>query len=201
MSIFGLRAFIQSKKNTMHLAEIANKVRTIHTSYSEPTPDIGENGDLFFVIESPDYSFYDEGQDADDWVVGYSNGNGSQSKEADHLYLAIDNNASNAADRTYVTDAKIDCTLLNVIYIDYEVTDAHDNFNARFAISEGKNTNSGSANVTKYRDASGNRSRRTTSIDVSAVTGEYYLRVAARDAGTFENRPGKLKVYKVWGEE
>lgn len=147
------------------------------------------NNDDFVATISGSHYYYDEGEYEDDWVVGYSTGAGSQSKESDHLYLLADYVAS-SAERTYVLDSAVNLTNVDTLYVDWENIDGDYVY---LVVSTDKTSH---YNVYDYRygHTVGGFSRETNSLDVSGASGNYYIRVHAR--GTFND--AELLVYGVY---
>lgn len=185
------------------LAEMSQEItnhKNIYISETEPSIGDGENGDVWFVVEPIYEKYYTEGVEDVDWVVGYSIGNGAQSKEAGYLHLELSDNATGSGNRTYVTDTLIDLSLIKTLKFELEITDASDDFGARYGVSESKTSGNNSSYYVVYDTKSGDRARSIYSLDVTAITGSYYIRIAVMDTSTSEDRSGKVNVYKVWGE-
>jgi hypothetical protein len=76
-------------------------------------------GDALTITE--EHYLYIEGVGQDDWVEGYSAGAGTQSKEADHLYLAAADGF--VTERTYVKDDVFDLSSYSKIKVDWDYGD------------------------------------------------------------------------------
>lgn len=136
------------------------------------------------------------------WVGGYTLGNGSISKEADHLKLAVTGNVSGGSERAYVTEIKVDVTDISLLKIDWgcSYTGIYpSSVYSVMAVASNKtaNHNNGySGRVLVYEPFA----RKIDSINVSALSGTYYIRVHSVWAGG-DATDQILKVYKIWGEE
>ena len=121
------------------------------------------------------------------WVVGYSQGTGSQSKEDDHLYLTT---STGAPRRTYVTNNKIDLSDIKTLFIDWL---AETNGNSLLCILNNKTDNYGSAVAQIIKTTA--FTRRIDMLDISSLNGEYYVAVFS-NAETINT----TKAYRIWGE-
>jgi hypothetical protein len=129
------------------------------------------------------------------YVVGYSAGTGTQSKQATYLYL--DQTAGTLGEKTYVTNNLINFTGVKTIYVEWEnIGDNDDSVNSVLAVSTNKT--GGTAVFDGKFTNQYNFARRIDSLDVSNLNGDYYIRVHARTGASA--RTSKLKVYKIWGE-
>lgn len=141
-------------------------------------------------------NYYNEGLEYADWVPGYSIAvGGSLSKEIDHLYLYA-SNAAARVERTWVTDNAINLT--NVGTLEIEWANEGVSFSAnitRFIVSVDK---MGDYEVlTKSINKTGPFARTTDTLDVSDLTGNYYLRIHARDNSAAYARTSLVRAYKV----
>ena len=121
------------------------------------------------------------------WVHGYTrNANYSQSKESDHLYAKVSssvnwdaNNVSGTEGvRTWVTDELIDLTEFNQIKIQWaNIGVDHSSVFSTFAVSPNK-----TGNYTDYTERVWLQYAfdREDVIDISSLSGGYYVRVHAR---------------------
>jgi hypothetical protein len=129
------------------------------------------------------------------YVVGYSAGTGTQSKQATYLYL--DQTAGTLGEKTYVTNNLINFTGVKTIYVDWE--NIGDNDSSVFSSLNVSTEKASSWTVFNYRTIEQyNFSRKISSLDVSSINGSFYVRVHARTGASV--RTSKLKVYKIWGE-
>jgi hypothetical protein len=145
--------------------------------------------------------YYDEGEEfvsvTGGWVAGASQSTGSQAKNADNLYLTA-GNASAIAYRTYVTDNEIDLTNINSLKIEWANTGASSTANqSRFYVHTNKNDIEHTVRLQKTNTFG----RITDTIDVSSLSGNYYVKVSAIDAPTNALATSTISVYKIWGEE
>ncbi len=142
---------------------------------------------------------YNEGIYEDKWVEGYSTGTGSQSKEEDsHLYLYAKRESADA-ERTYVTDKRVDLTDWDDLKIEWENTASESDANFSYlAVSTNKSGDSGIAD--ERINTNSNFTKTTDTMNVSGLSGSYYIRVHAT-ALTLSDIESELKVYKVWLEE
>lgn len=119
---------------------------------------------------------YDEGTHEDEWVAGYSNDGGSQSKESDHLLMEVDRNNSNPV-RTWVTDSPIDLTNVDDVIFEWQGLSSSGGATAvhRVAASTSKGGQLAVFDAEFTRNAT-SFSRTTDTLDVSGLSGSYYIR-------------------------
>ena len=145
------------------------------------------------VVATLNYTqyYYNEGVLEDDWTIGYVSGAGSQSKMADHLYLVT--GVVNGDERTYVTDAVVNLTDVNTLYIDWESLTMGRNY---LVVSTNKMADYNTFNYRlSHTDAIFGRT--VESLDVSAASGNYYIRVHTRYSLATAQK-GELSVYRVY---
>ena len=141
-------------------------------------------------------ALYNYGVELVAWVVGASSFTGSQSKEADHLYLTCREPAGeDHAYRTYVTDEPVGLTSYSALHVEWEAPTGGSP-NAWLVASTVKLGSPWTydAQVTK---AGTGWAKRTDSVDISALSGDYYVRVHLVNS---DSAWAYLKVYKVWLE-
>ncbi len=123
------------------------------------------------------------------WVVGYSDREGQQSKNG---VLELRTNQYNAV-RTYITDKPIDVSKMNHLAFDWE-NKGSAYPQVRFSLKENKNDDNNTfvANVS----ISDVWERHIKLLDVSALSGSYYVACQTRSTGSGSTI---LKVYRIWG--
>ena len=144
-------------------------------------------------------AYYDEGKEGVDWVVGYlqSAASTDYSKQDDHLYL---NAFGYPAVTTYVTDVKVDLTDVETIEVDWSKSgNTSTESRAYFTVSENKGTSYEDSVATLVYTS--NFARRINVLNVSALSGDYYLRVHAVDTRTTGLRQSTVRCYGVSGKD
>lgn len=139
-------------------------------------------------------SYYDSSLELVSFVEGNGFGGGSVSKQADHLNI----NAIYTADvsaKSYVTDVVVDLTHIKTLLIDWENI-GNDTSNTAYLVASTDKIN-GYGIYTSRLMAYDAFARRVDSLDVSALTGLYYLRIHARSATTGKNT--NINVYSLRG--
>jgi hypothetical protein len=143
--------------------------------------------------------YYNEGTENVSWIEGYSEGIGSQSKNSDHFYLMV---SDTDAQRTYVTENKIDLTNINTLYIDWESPTSENIWDyCFFGITDSQMSDRTTwvKNISRRNgDDEAPFSRTTDSLDVSGYSGSYYIKIQVRAGGSLDL---ELKSYQVYGEE
>ena len=143
--------------------------------------------------------FYIEGDERIDstggWEVGNSSGTGAQSKNSDHLYLQCYEESATAL-RTYVTNIPISLTRYKKIKVLWSNSGHNHDSNCSVLAIGGTKTET-TANAVKTKTFS----NAVTELDVSTLTGDYYIKVVAQDGTSMGYAAvSELRVYKVWGE-
>jgi hypothetical protein len=143
-----------------------------------------------------DYLYYNSGDEGVSWVAGYSTGGGSQSKEATNLYLNTLDLVNTGGIRTYVSDTQVDLTDIAKLKADFAVIMGPEiNFGS---VKWGAATNKLDDGFVISRSRSSNLGRTTWEIDVSALTGNHYVKLMC-GAAAAANISGRF--YRVWGED
>jgi len=160
-------------------------------------------GVLFGAIADdsiPEY-FYDHGVENVYWDTGYSTdgnaGGGEQGKESTDLYVYAYNNSDGGAWRTWVTGFSYDMTDINTInfLIDFSYTRTSTG-DAGYYLSIGSSSSAACyTDSVKVSALNTSRSQTIVSLDVSALTGKYFIKVASMAAIA---TTATLKVYEVW---
>ncbi len=152
-------------------------------------------------LQSP--YLYNEGDEVVGWEVGIASGNGSQSKEADHLYIEA---TQRSADFSYVTEVEVNFTGVNTLWVDWDQAVSNENIGPtnRSYLNVGGNSDSGrdtyDEQLLHIWDADPH-ARRQDSLDVSGLSGNYLVRVHGQGGDDFGGGSHcKLKVHKVWVE-
>lgn len=149
-------------------------------------------------------NFYLEGQEYVDvtggWKVGISSNTGTQRKEISYLYLETTQSSSSTSTRTYVTTNLIDLSKINTLYVEWENTDSvasQFKSNSQLHVSDVWSDGRGdTVNVRRY----GSFSTTIDVLDVSTLSGKYYISIQNNNANGTDNRKTTLKVYRIWGE-
>lgn len=122
------------------------------------------------------------------WVEGYSYSSGTQSKEIDHLKV---NGTYNGARRTYVTNNPINLAWINTLKIDWV---CETQGNAVFVVLNNKMDDYVNSVAMIFTATS--FSRQIGSLDVSSLTGSYYIGVVSNPL-----QSNVVRAYRIWGEK
>lgn len=156
-----------------------------------------ECGDSLTVSITEIPLLYNEGLYEDKWVEGWSGGAGSQSKESDHLYLYA-GGESGVHERTWVTDELVNLTGIAAVKIDWQGLGCVVDTECALVASTEKIQDYECWDAQLSR-SDGTWARTIQTLDVSALSGLYYIRIHAFiDTGTGE--AAELKVFAVWLE-
>ena len=150
------------------------------------------------VGDRPGEELYCEGRNEDFWEPGFSDG-GAQDpthvKEDDHLFLRTFRSPPANLEETWVTIEAVDLTDWSQIEIDWENTGVANNQNLSYLVVS--DDQSGNHTVFDARlDRQGSFGRTIDLLDVSGLTGEYYVRIHARSL-TPGNNPSIISTYCV----
>jgi hypothetical protein len=152
-------------------------------------------------LRASDITYYDKGTEHVAFEEGYqSTDNGSVMKDNFNMYLfANDSTGVGGAERTLVSTDAIDLTNIDTIKIDWKNTGSAVEENRSDVIVS--SVKSGSRLVFDARAQKVNSFDRTvTDLDVSDLSGEYYLRIHARQLTATSTTESELFVYKIWAE-
>ena len=145
---------------------------------------------------------YKEGDEYNDltggWIAGLSGGSGSQSKNTDHLYASVTPSSVDLATRTYVTNSPIDVTNFTVLKVRCELSKIpHQSKNGRGVvvglISTKMNRTDTTAVALSRKSTQGES---TLELDISLVSGSYYVAVQTFDGATTTSISSKT--YEIW---
>ncbi len=156
---------------------------------------------IFGVNGSFIHALYSYGTEQVHWVTGYSYGSGaSQSKESDHLYFYYPE--SRETERTYVTNTMINLSNVLALIVEWEgLSDEVRSSSAYepYLVVGSTKTGSGTSGVITFLSGSSmmNFSRRIEMLDVSSLTGNYYIRIHGRCRSTRTEEPMQRKIYYV----
>lgn len=135
------------------------------------------------------------------WVPGESVAGGLQVKHSDYMYAEVGETA--VARKAWVTDVAVDLASVNTVYVDWDLIGSG-SFSA-----DGIGENLIIASTTKMGNhlvydaiinLQGEYVRQVTALDVSALSGLYYIRVHAKDGSGSGTRKAVQKVCRVWLE-
>ncbi|EGW39093.1 hypothetical protein [Desulfosporosinus sp. OT] len=172
-----------------HLATKATESIAGHVTVDGQTIFVN-NGELT-LINPNNPILYNHGIENLVWGTGYSTGTGVQSKETDHLHLEAVN-----GERAYVTPVKVDLSNITTLKADVAVTRYSAVGNPTFYLIVSSNP-AGSASVYDAMQSSLGLTG-ILALDVSALTGEYYVRIHAKCAS--DSSWLHADINKIWGE-
>lgn len=149
------------------------------------------NADTFTALETVYH--YNAGDEKTAWTEGYSTGSGEQHKFEDNLYLSAE---TDGAERTYATAAAVDLSNVESIHIDWQETGSPPGHIESYFVaarSRGGDHSQYDAGV----KIDGNFARTSHSVDVSGLTGDYYIRIHTRHTHPAQHN-SELRVFRVW---
>lgn len=140
---------------------------------------------------------YKNGNEIVPWVIGYINYYSQAIKHVDHLELSIIDGGGIA---TFTTDNMIDLTEISTMWIEWEVPTSGLSFLSYLIADTDKYSNPFSYTGARMY-TSGSFEKKISVLDVSKLSGEYYLRVVGRwSNGVAPGNKETLNVYRIWGE-
>ena len=149
-----------------------------------------------------DTPFYWEGQEFEGgWKVGTElEGTGSATKEVERLALSISTSSTTLSVRTFVMNSKIDFTNLSILKVDWEVSQTGSNRDVGFVLYITPLNTEVTGSVAFARENTKQFSRATTSLDVSGITGEYFLNLRVGLGGQANPQyTVNAKTHRIWG--
>ncbi|MFA7206379.1 MAG: hypothetical protein WC102_08630, partial [Saccharofermentanales bacterium] len=171
------------KINEIHAKKI--QINEIHakelnaTNIIDPDNPVAQSaGSLIGGVGQRMYeNLYDDGVETTAWEVGYLNADGTATKQSSYLQLNVSQNTS-GSEATFVTTNKIDLTGINKVVVDWDVL-AGQNLNNDFyiVVSSIKDNNKETYDLRVKVDVNVTPGRRKTTLDVSSLSGSYYIRV------------------------
>lgn len=187
-----------------HLAEKASQ-KEIHGIRVNNNKQLeyfdGETWQILKGINPSNYYYYLGNEFIDTtggWIEGFSQGNGSVEKKTEHMNIKVFNNTSDNGRRSFETNNLINVSNIKTLYVDWEnLVGINDASSAVLYLANQKATYSTVSEVSVMK----NFSRTVSTLDVSQLTGDYYIGVRAFDVSASSNNPVDLNVYRVWGEE
>jgi hypothetical protein len=127
------------------------------------------------------------------FIEGYGNGNGNQNKSDNQLYLEGLPGDILKGERSYVI--KMDLTDISKLRIDWQNTGWTDNMNKSYFIVSNSIGGDSNTDVIKHISNSNTFSRKMDELDVSDLTGDYYIRIHAKNDHISWNRNSKITVF------
>ena len=146
--------------------------------------------DTFTALETVYH--YNAGDEKTGWIEGYSAGSGAQHKFEKNLYLSAE---TDDAERTYATAAAVDLSNVERIHIDWQETGSSPGHIESYFVaarSRGDDHSQYDAGV----KIDGNFARTSHSVDVSGLTGDYYIRIHTRHTHPAQHN-SELRVFRV----
>jgi hypothetical protein len=150
--------------------------------------------------------YYTNGTQNVPWTTGFSTGSfGSVLFLSSFIYVAAGDSGGESTinERTARTTNAVDLTNISTLYIDWEglTSSPATSQTANFIVSTSSTASFTTFNARAqviFSAFSGDR--RITSLDVSGLTGTYFIRVHSRDGSSTFGRWNTINVYRVWGE-
>ena len=131
------------------------------------------------------------------WVDGNVAGTGYVAKEAENLVVNSGSTETSINRRAYVTDVEIDLTTINTLYVDWGTNYTQPSNVAYLLVGGTKTGDHNSYDLRLSKSDFKGLGRGVYSLDVSSLTGSYYIKIMAR---TVLNYLTTIKVFRVWGE-
>lgn len=174
-------------------------VNAAETTFTMPPQNITVTANFITTNIWPDANgfIYNHGSHAGEWDPGFQEGGGSQSMQSDHLYL-LASQGRGVAERTYVTRQRVNLTNVREIHIEWENRGTDDSDNESFLVVS---RNQGGDYDDETRDQRIRRSfsRTTHELNVRGLTGDFFIRVHARDDDDDDREAirSELRVYRI----
>lgn len=147
--------------------------------------------------------YYTEGVENIGWSEGaksLSGGTLTYSEESDHLHITATTSVTAGVYVSTCSDVVIDLTDMATLYVEWENIGASTADNRAYInIHTEDNPNVGKYDGGQVEER-GAFAKQTSSIDVSSLTGSYYIAIFARDMSTDGSAYSVVNVYNVWAE-
>ena len=157
---------------------------------------------IFGVNGSFLHALYSYGTEYVPWVTGYSYGsNASQSKRSDHFYFYHPEGRS--TERTYVTDTKINLNNVLALIVEWEGLSDEPTGSPEYTpylvvgSTQTGTISDAAASITIPSWTSSRFPRIVQMLDVSSLTGNYYIRIHSRCRRSDTVEPMERKIYYV----
>lgn len=193
-----------------HLAQnvLMNEVHGMRVNSETKLLEYWDGEEYAVVARRPPMNvFYNEGNENIDvtggWVLGYvagSEGYTEFNKESTHLYLYSEGSitSTNTGRIGISTEFKINLSRLRYLKIEWENNAGPQSSSVYFLVGETQSDSHSEYTAMVQEDNSFNR--KVSILDVSGLSGEYYIRVHARSTANTDSI-NRVKIYKIWGEE
>jgi hypothetical protein len=164
------------------------------------------NGTTVYTSAPAQTQYYTNGTQNVAWTTGYSLGSFgfvSFGSSSIFVYAGSSSGESTTNQRTARTTNTVDLTNISTLYIDWQgITSSPATLQtANFIVSTSSTGTFSTFNArTQVIFSSFGGDRRTSSLDVSGLTGNYFIRVHSRDGSSTFGRWNEIIVYRVWGE-
>lgn len=175
---------------------IKTNIGTMSKGYfgSSPIKKIYFGSTQVFSASTP---YYTEGTQNVDWIKGRTAGDVTFNPS----YMEVTTLQNTVTvDASAVTDSTVDLTNINTIYVDLSTISGNSPKSPAVYICistiKGGTYSQRDARTT----ASGVLSRQILSVDVSGLSGSYYIRIHVYKANATYNAYHAVNVYNVWGE-
>ena len=148
------------------------------------------DGERIGAVPDAQGFIYNEGEFEEDWIEGLSNGEGSQSKEDDHLRtFAV---GTDMATRTWVSDFLVDVTDWDTLVVDWDINHTSDNELGAVGISVLENQQDDRPDEVAGLRINDEQPRQENALDISDIEGEYYISTYAQDTTSDERESENL---------
>ena len=149
---------------------------------------------LVFSASTP---YYTAGTENVDWIKGSSGG--TVTFNTSSMYVST-SSTQTAVDSYAVTNVLVNLTNINTLKIDWAGSIYQQIIAGMYlCVSTTKLGTYGTYNARLYGGMA-SFARRTDSLDVSGLTGNYYLRIHAQKSSSSVVGSASLTIYNVWGE-
>lgn len=151
---------------------------------------------------------YAEGAEPEPWVEGYlliggGASDASRSKEADHLFLwaKSDHTSTYATEVAWVTDQLVDLGPWSTLHIEWAKEDVGLGTKRAVLVASTDQQSSYTVYDERLIETEDAFARREQTLDISGLSGSYYIRVHVRVAGFSGSGPhweATVRSYNIW---
>jgi hypothetical protein len=153
------------------------------------------NGTTVFTSQT---NYYTNGTQNVAWTTGYSTGSTGSTSTSGSLYLTTGLSGTQVNERTLRTTNTVDLTNISTLYFEAAITTTGNAQQFNFIVST-SSTGSSSTYNARTQVTAGFGDTQTYTIDVSGLSGNYYIRIHSRDGSTATFNGNEGDVFNVWG--
>ena len=161
-----------------------------------PLTKVYYNGTLVFSAQT---NYFTNGTQNVPWTTGYSTGNaGDAYIDSASMYLTAGYSGTQVNERSLRTTNTVSLTGVNTLYCEVAFNSTGNAQSFSFIASTSSTGTSSTFNA-RTQLTGGFGDTQIISLDVSGLSGNYFIRVHSRDGSTASFNGNDATVYRIWG--